>query len=107
MGRVIRLSLAWPLLLAGLILLPLPIPLGLPFIVIALALLVRDSVTIRNRMKAGRRRWRGIDAKLRTAEEVTWLPNFAQRMLRVTDPDGDAGLDQQEADADPHSGRAD
>lgn len=86
MARLLRLALAWPLLVVGLIVLPMPIPLGVPFIAIALALLVHDSLTLRRWMQNGRRRFPGIDAKLRAALGIRWLPGIARRMVDLTDP---------------------
>jgi len=86
MRRVIRLSLAWPLLIAGLLLWPMPLPLGLPLTIIALAMLVHDSKTVRGGLMKARRRYQGVDRRLRTTSRITWLPRFARRMLRLTDP---------------------
>lgn len=86
MARLLRLGIAWPLLIVGLIVLPMPIPLGVPFIAIALALLVHDSVTVQTWLRRGRQRFPGLDARLRAALAIRWLPAIARRMVDLTDP---------------------
>lgn len=79
-----RLTAGWLLVAGGAMLTPLPIPVGLLLLAIGLLLLARDSRWMRERLRALRRRYPSLSARL--TQLARHAPAGLARLIRLTDP---------------------
>ncbi|ARU56093.1 hypothetical protein OLMES_2020 [Oleiphilus messinensis] len=82
--HVSTIILAWLLIIAGLIVLPLPIPLGLVMIVVGAALLAGSSPAFRRYIQRVRLRNPKIDKKIKRFQHR--LPAWLRERLISTEP---------------------
>ena len=84
LGRWLRLSAGWFLVVTGAIIAPTPVPIGLIMMAVGLGLLATESRFVRNALRQVRRRFPAFCAKLRGVRHR--VPGFARRVIDETDP---------------------
>jgi uncharacterized membrane protein YbaN (DUF454 family) len=64
----------------------LPFLQGWIFFLIALAIFARESETVRGWIRAARKRWPKLSAKVNKAAQHRYAPNFLKHVVHETDP---------------------
>lgn len=93
--RIIFLLTGWICLVVGLVTWPLPIPIGIPLIIIALAILARESVLVREWLRRRRALNPAFDRRVRNMRAR--LPEKLRDIIDITDPHPEGGPKQGEA----------